>query len=109
MVPDLADLAHLRQQLVEVTAPAGRVVAFAVTLHRRPIKDRFDAAAYSARAFWHLRPDGLHDPHNERDIDSADGEVAQDREHEIAQGLLPPGEVFLGAPAIAMGGYVLPG
>ena len=51
MIGRLRDLARLRQKLGQVAAPAGRVVARAVSRHRRPGQHGLDAAAQPAGGF----------------------------------------------------------
>ena len=48
MVLDLAHLGARRQQLVEMAAPARRILALAIAAHRRPIEHGLDAPAQPA-------------------------------------------------------------
>jgi hypothetical protein len=60
MMFDAADLGFLRQQLVEMAAPSGWVLARSVIEHSRPIEHALDPTAHSARR---LR---LHRPHRRK-------------------------------------------
>jgi hypothetical protein len=70
MMLDTANLATTRQQVFEMAAPARRVFASAITARRRPIDDRFDAAAHPAGGFGLRGPDRLQRSHDEPDVDA---------------------------------------
>src|SRR5262249_35415305 len=57
MVLDRPELGLPRQQILEMAAPACRVVTLAITARGRPIQDRLDPTAYSARCLRFRQPD----------------------------------------------------
>src|SRR5262249_61448155 len=57
MVFDPPPLGARRQQLIEVPAPTGRVLARAIAARLCPVQDRLDAAAHPARGLGLGCPD----------------------------------------------------
>src|SRR5262249_49918765 len=69
VVFDLAHFRARRQQLVEMAAPARRVLARAIPTCLRPIQDGLDTPAHAARGLGFRRPDRLQDLEDQRGID----------------------------------------
>src|SRR6266851_4948882 len=55
MMLDLANLATGRQQLIEMAAPARRILAFAIGAHRGPVEDRLDTGLGAGIEGYRLR------------------------------------------------------
>jgi hypothetical protein len=73
MMLDPAHLRLLRQQIIEMAAPARRVLTDAIAARCRPIEYAFDPAFDSARGFGLLGSDLLQCLHDQPDIDGLDG------------------------------------
>lgn len=78
-MPDPANADSLRQQVLEMTAPARRVVAGSVSARRRPIEDAFDTTAHAASGFWLFGPDRLDRLENQTNIYRLHGQRAKCR------------------------------
>src|SRR5262245_39243802 len=89
VVHNLADFRSRREQLVEVTTPTSRVVTLPEASDSCPVEDHFDPATDSARGLGLYCPNRLHDFHNQRGIDSSDGQLAEDRGCVGPEGVCP--------------------
>src|SRR6516165_6148452 len=100
------DLSYLRpcgQQMIEMTAPAGGIVAKSVTANLSPAQYRLNPAAQSARGLWLARPDRLQCAHDEAGIDGAYRQLAKRRRDVGIKRVAPLLPVLGVAPAVSMG------
>ena len=65
-----ADLPWRRQQVLEVTPPAGRIFTNVVTARHCPIENGFDAATQHASSLWLYAPQRFQDLCDQRRVDS---------------------------------------
>ena len=102
-VHHLGELVRVREQVLKMSSPAGRIVPLAVLAHRCPIEDRFDAAAQAGRCFRLFLPDRVQYLHDQRGVNERDWQRADDRAGVGLEGVLPLSDVFGALPAAAMG------
>jgi hypothetical protein len=95
MVFDFVHLGFLRQQVIEVTAQAGRILALAIPLHFRPIQDTLDAAPHPAGGLGLANPDRPQHLHHEAGVD---GLHRQRPEHGVGIGLQRVGPLLARGP-----------
>lgn len=79
MVLDLPDLGPLRQQVLKVPLPAGRVLAAPVTASRCPIEHGLNAPPHPCCRLGLRGPDRLQRLHHQAGIDRLHWQVAEDR------------------------------
>src|SRR6266702_7373788 len=79
MMIDLRAFLRSRQHKLQMVNVSCRIATDAMTQHRLSVKDRFDAAAHTARSFRLFRPDRLKNPHDHRRVDVAHPNVADHR------------------------------
>ena len=75
MMLHAGDLAARREQLVEVTSPARRVIAGPMSADGRPAQNRFDAPARPIGGLRLFLPNGLQNLQDQRSIDRVDWKV----------------------------------
>ena len=75
----LAHLGARRQQLVQMAAPARRILAAAISSHLGQVQDALDPPADAACRFWLRRPDRFQHLEHERGVDRLHGQSADDR------------------------------
>jgi hypothetical protein len=102
VVLDLAHLATRRQQLVEMAAPARRVLSSAIAAHFCPVEHGLDAPAQAACRLRLRCPDGLQDLEHERCVDRLHRQCTDDGPGVGRERAGPLRRVLLIAPAGAM-------
>src|SRR5438445_642931 len=99
MMLDPADLRSLRQQVFQMPAPTGRVLALPVATRSSPIQYRLDPSSHPVRGFRLCMPNRLQRLHDEADIDRLNRQVTEDRVHITAECGRPLGGVLFATPA----------
>src|SRR5205807_3487137 len=97
------------EDLVQVAAPAGGVLATAVAPDPGVVQDALDAPPDPASGLGLLRPDLLKDAKDQGGVHVLDRQLTDDRPGVGVQRVLPLLGVLLVSPARAVGGDVLPG
>lgn len=79
MVRHLRKLCRIGQQVVQVSAPARRVLTGTEFAHGRPSQDVLDPAAQPGRGFGLLVPDRLQHLHEQRGVNRGHGQRSNER------------------------------
>src|SRR5215472_2587391 len=106
---DQRHLALVRQQLIEMPTPPGRVLALAICPRGCPIQDAFDPTAYPACRLCLARPNWLDSAHDQPHVNRLNGQRTEDRIDILAEGRRPLRGVLRIAPACPMARDVLLG
>ena len=106
VVLDRLHFSGSRQEVREMAAPAGRVVARAPAAGLGIVQDQLDPLPRSARGLGLLRPDGLKRLHHVAGADRRHGEGGKLGEDVILEALPPLLRVHLAPPGGLMGGDV---
>ncbi len=99
MVLDLMGTRLRRWQLLKVSLPAGRVLAFAQSSGLGPIKHRLDASSHPAGGLGLDRPDRLQDGQHQSGVDVRDAPTSEDRIGIGRRGAFPLLGMLFVAPA----------
>ena len=88
----------LRQNLVQVSPPTGRIFTASLIERFRRVENRFDSSSHAARRFRLLEPDRSQHAHGHRCVDVAHIDLAENRIGIRGERVLPPPCVFLVLP-----------
>src|SRR6516165_3794582 len=89
-----------------MATPPGRVIPAAIIAHRRPVEHLFDSSAQSSRSFRPGTPEGFQYLEHESGIDSANRQLAEDRERVGPQGADVLFAMLGAAPLPLVGGLI---
>src|SRR5262249_8714962 len=76
---DATNSATCRQEIVEMSAPACRVLALSITARLGPIENAFNATAYAVCGFWFCFPDRLQRRQHECSVNVGNRQIANVR------------------------------
>ena len=96
------------QQLVQVAAPARRVLTDAIAAGRRPRKDSLKPHPNAGCSFGLLLPNGFKNLHAQRSVYVRDRQISDEGIDIVSKGICPLACVLWVAPAAFVSGKVTP-